>query len=132
MPLGSATAKNAAVNAMFGDAKAAGMPATLYVALYIGDPGSGGLEVVGNNYARVAVVNTNAVWGAATAGVKSSLIEVPFPVATANWGTVTHVALFDAVTVGNMWDYGPLDAATVVNSGWIARLLIGQLRVSVV
>jgi hypothetical protein len=132
MPLGTTTAKNAAVNAMFGDAKASGQPATWYVALFVGEPGAGGSEVTGGSYARSSIANTNAAWGTATAGVKLSLVSVSFPPATADWGTITHVALFDALTVGNLWDYGALDVPTAVPSGWTAKFSAGQLRVSVV
>jgi hypothetical protein len=133
MPLGTATAQNAAVNAMFGDAKAAGQPANLYVALFVGGAPGTGTEVTGNGYARVLVANTNAAWSTATAGVKTNLGSVTFlPAGPANWGTVTHVALFDALTAGNMWDWGALDVSTAVNSGWTAKFAAGQLRVSVV
>lgn len=131
MPIRDATAKNTAVNAMFGDARATGMPATWYVALYVGDPGGAGTEVTGGSYARAAVANTNAVWGSATAGVKVTVVDVSFPTATANWGTVSHAALFDAASGGVCHDYGALDAATAVNSGSAAKFPTGQLRVSV-
>ena len=40
-----------------------------------------------------------------------------FPTPSANWGLVTHQAVFDATTVGNMLIYGALAASKNINSG---------------
>lgn len=78
-------------------------PATIYAALYNGDPshdGSGGTEVSGNGYARVAATFHDV----AATGDPGALVNNAFTFPQANpgaWGVVTHVAFFDAVTIGN-------------------------------
>lgn len=109
-------------------------PATLYVALFTSAPSDtgGGTEVSGGAYARVGVAASTANWSAvsATDGLCDNLNTLTFPTATANWGTVTHAALFDAATGGNMLVWMPLDTPTTVNSGLAATLPPGQLAVT--
>ncbi len=104
---------------------------TVYVGLSTADPlddGSGLSEPVGGAYARVAT--TGATWNAAVAGAPSSINNanaLTFPQATASWGTVTHFALFDAATGGNLLGSGALTAAKAVASGDTVKFDIGQL-----
>ena len=51
-----------------------------------------------------------------------------FPVATGNWGTITHVLLTDGVTI---IAYGPITPAYTVTSGTILRFPAGTLTVSI-
>ena len=78
---------------------------TVFVALFTAAPGEGGggTEVATGAYARQSVAFT-----APTAGAGDNSADITFPVATADWGTITHWALFDASTAGNMIVYGPL------------------------
>lgn len=87
-------------------------PTTVYGALFTSDPGEagGGTELSGNGYAREALT-----FAAPTDG-SGSATEVTFGPATASWGTVTHFAIFDALTVGNMLFYAPLSASKTVNT----------------
>jgi hypothetical protein len=103
-------------------------PATVYVALFTtatSDAG-GGTEVSGGSYARQA-----AGLSAASAGASSNAADITFPQATADWGTVTHCALFDAVSGGNMLMHTPLDASKTVNNGDTFRMNAGDLDVTV-
>ena len=102
-------------------------PATVYVGLFTAAPGEagGGTEVTGGSYARVAVT-----FVAPTDGATDNSADVTFPTATANWGTVTHFAIFDALTLGNMLYYGALTTARTVNSGDQAKFLAGALDVA--
>lgn len=52
-----------------------------------------------------------------------------FPTATANWGTVTHIGLFDASTSGNLLFHRALAASKVVNDGHIFRINAGELDI---
>lgn len=105
-------------------------PATLYVALFTVDPtdSSAGTEVSGGSYARVAVTSSMANWAgtqsagsttasSGTSGTTSNNGVVTFPAPTANWGTITGMALMDAATGGNVWIFGGLSTSKVVNSG---------------
>ena len=63
MALGSNTARDAVLNATLGSTQAAGIPDPLYLALFNGDPGSGGTELtIGTGgYARKSIAKTD--WG---------------------------------------------------------------------
>lgn len=92
---------------------------TCYVGLFTTNPtepaGTGGVEVSGGAYARQALA---AGQGAAAAGSKTnSVAAITFAQATAAWGTVTGVGIFDAVTAGNLLASGALTANETVNSG---------------
>lgn len=86
-------------------------PTTVYVALYTSDPGedNSGTELAGNGYARQAIT-----FGAPSNGVTSNSGDVTFGPASASWGTVTHVGILDASTLGNLLFYGPLSASKTV------------------
>jgi len=99
-----------------------------YVALYTVAPtdAGGGTEVSGGAYARQL-----AGLSVASGGLSSNAADITFPTATADWGTVVAVALFDAATVGNMYMWSPLDANKVVASGDTFKINAGDLDVVV-
>lgn len=94
-------------------------PSAIYVALFTSDPGEAGAgtEVSGGSYARVQVGPSDATWAAPTDGVSNNVSDITFPTPSANWGTVTHFALFDAASAGNMLMYGSLGSSAVINNG---------------
>lgn len=102
-------------------------PAGVYVALFTSDPTDAGTgtEVSGGSYARQSVA-----FAAASAGATSNSATVTFPTATANWGTVTHVGLFDAASAGNLLMHGALSASKTINNGDVFEILAGDLDVS--
>jgi hypothetical protein len=102
-------------------------PATVYAALYTATPSDtgGGTEVSGGAYARTAVT-----FGAAASGSISNSADVTFPAATGNWGTVTHVGIFDASTAGNLLFWGALTASKTINNGDQFKFLATKLVVS--
>lgn len=86
---------------------------TGYLALFTtatADDGTG-TEVAGNGYAREALTMSVAN------GVASLDADVTFTANGANWGSITHIGIFDAATAGNLLFHGPLDAAKTVNDG---------------
>jgi hypothetical protein len=103
---------------------------TAYVALFTAAPSDsgGGTEVSGGSYARVAT--SGATWSAASAGASSNAAVVTFPTASASWGTVTHYALFDASTAGNMLRWAALTTSKTVASGDTASFAIGALSMT--
>ena len=102
-------------------------PATVYAALYTAAPSDagGGTEVTGVSYARTAIS-----FGAASSGSVTNDTAVEFPAATAGWGTVTHVGIFDASTSGNLLAWVALDNSKTVDTGDQLRFSIGTLTVS--
>ena len=105
-------------------------PPTMFVGLSTADPiddGTGLAEPSGNNYTRVQTSASD--WNPASGGALSNLVEIVFAMATSNWGTMTHFALFDAATGGNMLAFGSLDESKTVGSGDIAKFAAGDLEV---
>jgi hypothetical protein len=90
------------------------MPASVRVALFTAAPSDagGGTEVSGGSYARQAIVVNSSSGGATNPNA-----DVTFPVASASWGTVTHVGIFDAASGGNLLMWGALSASKTIASG---------------
>lgn len=101
-------------------------PTAWYLGLFTAAPSEsgGGTEVSGGSYAREAV--TFSVSG--NLATNSGAIE--FPVATANWGTITHVAVFDASSGGNQIAYASLTASKTIASGDVLRVPAGDLDIT--
>jgi len=102
-------------------------PATIYVALYTTDPTDAdtGTEVSGGGYAR-----QSAAFDAAAAGATQNSADINFGQATANWGTITHVGLRDAATLGNLLWHGPLTASKTINNGDTFKINLGDLDIT--
>lgn len=109
-----------------------GAPATWYIALLTaaGTPETGSVtECTGTGYAREAVTAGTADWSgtqsagsttasSGTGGRSSNNATIDFGTAGAgDWGTITHVAFYDASTSGNAWIVKALTASKVINSG---------------
>ena len=89
---------------------AAAVPTTLYLALSktpISPDGSGITEPSGGAYTRIGIASDSTNWSTPTNGSFKNLVRFDFPTATADWGTITYVALFDAATGGTMRYYQP-------------------------
>ena len=110
-------------------------PANLYVALLTTMPtvndGTSLVEVSGTSYARQQV--TPAQWAAIstssnTTETTATNVAVTFPAAGSNWGTVLGVALYDALTSGNMTRYGTLSTGPqAIGTGNIYSIPSGSL-----
>jgi hypothetical protein len=110
-------------------------PAALHISLHTADPtdAAGGAEVVGGAYARVQRDPADANWSApdATGGLTDNVAAITFPAPTANWGVVTHFAIWDAAVAGNMLAHGQLTTPKTINSGDAApSFAIGALDVT--
>ena len=102
------------------------VPSTFYLALYTATPnaGGGGTELSGNGYARQTVAFTT------TAQTSSNTAAVEYPTATASWGTITSVGVFDALTSGNLLAFGNLTASKTIASGDVLRIPTGDLDIT--
>jgi hypothetical protein len=114
---------NILLDLYFSKASNSSVPATLYVALSTTLPTNTGTNVtepVGNAYARVSVTNNSTNFPAASARAKSNGTDVVFPTATGSWGTITHFALYDALTAGTFVAWGALTVpVSVINSATV-------------
>lgn len=95
------------------------VPATLYFAAMTVSPtpSGGGTEVTGGSYARVAVTNNSTNFPAASSGQKTNGTLIDFGTATASWGTIVAIGIYDASTGGNLIGYGALSTPISVSSG---------------
>jgi len=104
---------------------------TIYVGLSTADPGDDGAglsEPAGNGYARVQTAPAD--WNSASGGSLDNASLIEFNEATDAWGTLTHFALFDAASSGNMLAHGSLTQAKTIGNGDTARFSAGDLTVS--
>ena len=121
--------ENAIINQM---RNVAGVQVAVYVALFTAvtgleaDSGWTATEVTGGSYARQL-----AGLSAASGGASANAADITFPTATADWGTVTHVALMDAITAGHVLMWSELDAPKAVGSGDTFKINAGDLDVTV-
>lgn len=105
-------------------------PSAVFLALYTSAPDDAGpgAEVVGGGYARVEIPCDLTHWSG-TDGQSSTAISTgetassyllqaaTFPRATALWGVITHAALLDAPSGGNLLFHGAFGDPFVINQG---------------
>lgn len=101
-------------------------PSAWYVALFTAAPSDagGGTEVSGGSYARKSVAFT------VSGNLATNSAAVEFDVATADWGTITDIAVFDAVSGGNMIAYATLTAAKTIANGDVLRIPLNDLDIT--
>lgn len=104
-------------------------PTELHVALYTGAPSDagGGTEITGGSYARAQLDPSGTHWrntqnsgtgaSSGTSGQTANAAVITFPAPTANWGTATHVGVFDSSSGGNLIAQGTLSAPKTINNG---------------
>jgi hypothetical protein len=102
-------------------------PTTIYVGLFTSDPTDAGTgsEVSGGSYARKSIT-----FAAPNNGVTESNADVTFDTATASWGTISFVALYDALTGGNLLYHTALDIPKVIDTNDIFKINSGGLTVT--
>jgi hypothetical protein len=102
-------------------------PAAVYVSLHTADPTDAGTgtEVSGGSYIRQA-----ATFGAPSNGVSTTTADVTFPQATASWGTIGWIGIWDADTSGNMLYHTALDTSKAIDTGDIFKIASGSLTVT--
>jgi hypothetical protein len=93
-------------------------PATVHLALYTSNPTGAdtGAEVAGGAYVRQGVTFAAPSLVNSKETIKPTA-DISFPIATADWGNITHAGIRDAATGGNLLYYGPLDAARSILNG---------------
>lgn len=104
-------------------------PTAWYVALYTAAPSDsgGGTEVSGAGYSR-----KSSSYNAASSpgGTTSNSAVVSWTAAGGNYGTVTHVGIFDASTDGNLLWQGALSTPKTVNDGDTIQFSAGNLTLT--
>jgi len=102
------------------------------LALFTADPGETGsmtyeVSGTGTAYARQAIT-----FASASGGVSANDATVTFPVATASYGTVTHVAITDSATraAGNILYYSAVTTAKAIDTSDQFQVTAGNLTIS--
>jgi hypothetical protein len=102
-------------------------PTAVYLALFTSDPtdANTGTEVTGGAYQRQQIT-----FNAPTDGMVSNSNEILFPVATANWGTITHIGIFDAATGGNLLFYGAVITSKTISTNDQLKINVGDISIT--
>ena len=103
--------------------------ATPYISLHTADPTDAGTgtEVSGGSYARTAASFATA---SGTSGSVATDADITFPTATASWGTVTHIGIWNASSAGDLLYHTALDSSKTIDSGDIFKITSGNLTVT--
>ena len=103
-------------------------PSTLYLSLHTANPDedASGTEVSTSGTAYVRQEVTFTVSG----NTATTDAAVEFPTATDNFGTVSHVAVWDAESSGNMLAYAALTTSKTIETGDVLRLPAGDLDIT--
>jgi hypothetical protein len=101
-------------------------PTAWYVALFTSNPDedASGTEVSGGAYARQSVAFT------VSGNTASNSAAIEFPTATAPYGTVTHIGVFDASSGGNLIAYAALTTSKAIDTGDVMRIPSSDLDVT--
>lgn len=103
-------------------------PTAWYLALFTSNPAedASGTEVStsGTAYARQSATFT------VSGDTASNSAAIEFPTATASYGTVTHVGVFDASSAGNLIAYAALTTSKAIDTGDVFRVPSGDLDIT--
>lgn len=102
-------------------------PTSVYLALYTSNPTDAGTgtEVNGGAYERQVIA-----FGTPNDGTVNNNGEILFPIATANWGTITHIGLLDAKTGGNLLFHGEITTPKTISTNDQLKINIGDISVT--
>jgi len=121
--------ENEILDHLFG--KGSYTPPTIYLGLSTADPlddASGLAEPSGNNYSRVTTSGSD--WNTSSGGTITNANQFDFPTASGSWGTITHFAIFDAASGGNMLAHGQFNISKSVVLNDTPKVLAGDLDIA--
>lgn len=105
-------------------------PAKMYLALFLTDPtdsGQAGTEVAYADYARQEI--TFSAPAAITGGIGiQNDVQISFPKAVDDAGSVAYIGIMDSVTGGNMWAHGKLTEPLSILGGTAPIFSPGDLQ----
>lgn len=102
-------------------------PSAVYLALATAsfNDDASGTELSGNNYSRKAITFSSASSGSITNNA-----AVEFDAATGSQGTITHFAIFDAASSGNMLFHGAFASGKAIATGDILKVAASSLTIT--
>lgn len=117
---------------VFGSKTSPSIPNKYYLGLSSTAPSLDGTGVTepggGTGYARVELTSLSTPVN----GVVTNNAAIDFAESTAEWGTMTHFVIYDALAEGNLLMYGELSASRKVEADTIMTIKLGSLNLSVV
>lgn len=112
-------------------------PGTFYLAVSLADPtddGSGLSEPGDASYARIPITNNATEFPAATSpggvGSKTNGNDQSYSAAATGFGLLTHWALMDAVSGGNVFVYGVLNPNVTINASDVLTIKAGAMLIT--
>lgn len=107
----------------------AGAPSAVYVGLFLTNPGDAGsgTEVSYTGYARKRITFSAPASMEDGIGISNSA-DITFPTAPSAAGTITHIAVFDALTSGNMLIYGELTDPQTIEAQEAPVIVAGEAK----
>ena len=126
-------AENKILNHITGkDAAAWAQISNAYLSLHTGDPGDDGTsnEVSGGNYSRKQTSPSDWNTASGSGGSVTNAADITFATPSADWGTVSYFALWDAAA-GNCLMIGTISPAQTIESGNTVVFKAGDLTLTV-
>lgn len=111
-------------------------PSTVYLALFTNTSGNAATNLEAGTITDEVTTSGSAygrqsiAFGSASGGSASNSATVTFSAATSNWGSITHVAIMDASTGGNVLFWGAVTTAKTIESGDTFQVSSGNLSIS--
>lgn len=106
-------------------------PTTVYVSLHTADPTDSGSTAAEVSTSSTGYARKSVTFGAPSDGVSSNSADVTFDTATASWGTITHIGIWDSSSGStNMLYHTALDSSKTIDTGDIFKITSGNLSVT--
>lgn len=129
------------LNTMTGKSSSAYIASTCYIGLLTADPShdeNGNVvytEVSGTGYERMLLGSASAPIAQAMGevtdeGTTTNTLNILFPEAESDWGTVTHFALFNTKEGGEPHLWGALKNPITISTGFVGLFKPGALEIT--
>jgi hypothetical protein len=121
--------ESALIDWAFADSAFPAPPGTIYVGLHTGDPtddGSANEVPTSDGYDRAGLANPGD-WTITSNNTAANATEARFGPATADWGDISHVTLWDSQTGGNNLYNGGLGSTRTILTDDEARFAAGEI-----
>lgn len=106
-------------------------PSELFIALLTQNPTPGNIgtevDTTGSGYARQSVT-----FGIASNHEIKNIGDIVFSEATSDWGTITHIGIYDSSTGGELLFFGGLENSRPIFTGDTLRFNAEDLVISVI
>jgi hypothetical protein len=104
-------------------------PTAWYLGLHTGSPldddsGANEISTSGTGYGRQTIGFT------VSGDTASNNATITFSAATSNWGTVSHISVYDAATAGNLLFHGAVTTSKTIETGDTFQVSASNLTIT--